>query len=222
MALCKIGDKIHHKMWEDRIWRDLIQTFLPYQTFTRRVFALRPHTYKPRAKEDSMNREYRILKPLCLRDFIKAHKKHHSCFSPWSYGCSNFREDVLAWLEADPFHQPLNEKGGQFLDEIFKGCNFTHEFIPHLIKYGFIEEVNARVQHRIGNRYRCKVGVFKDVSYLLASLAPRTIGLINLSTGARFTDPVEVIDVDNITINDFGKATGSVGADNFELLEESK
>ena len=111
------------------------------------------------------------------------------------------------------------QEGNYLDDDLFESENFLNYALKHtcfrgfLLDGGYIEKVETWVSPKMGDRFKI-IGN----EYILISVGINELALINLETGSRLDEAVNVEDATNITKEEFQKICGSIPIDELERI----
>lgn len=164
-------------------------------------------------------KKYRVLKRVDLAAFISAHKEDYG----WNYmvdACRRFNEDVESW--AIDFKPTLAQNIGEELPVY--SSQFSSDFYPHLVKYGFVEEVKEPKLYKRGDMFECPNWDGSSTwTLLLARAEDKRMVLIVMNEGRdkgnSWSDPVECADHLEVTEEELKKMYG-MSSDFHELKKK--
>lgn len=161
--------------------------------------------------------KYTVIHPFSPHDFFMS--------SYDEYGDEKYEdfENDMEWLiyYVGKFYDSITEDTEDYLVRILWKYVSTHkQFRNHLIKYGFIKEVQEEMFYKIGQRFRYKMGgsPFDGLLYHLNQCGKDKVCLNCLSSGEMWTFPITVKDVHKITQDEF-KTISIESMERFKLIE---
>lgn len=157
--------------------------------------------------------EYIVKKKIDLFEFIKCHKEDYG-WEQMGQSCPSFRQDVSRWGS----HSLMTWNFG--IGEKFtnRACQeMSKEFIPHLLKYGFIEEVKKEETYKEGDIF-----ILGSQHYMLTSVDFNTMILVGLGAGRgnRFVGPERVGSHKRVSQAELDRMSGTQ-ASKFKKVEDA-